>query len=200
MLEASGALGIVATVIVTAAYIPYIISILQKKTKPNRASWFIWAVLGAITFASYYSVGARSTLWYALPLGTIVTALLSIRYGVGGWNRFDGICLAGAFLGLILWGLSGNAFIALGMVMAIDLFAYLPTIRKTYFDPSSESRAAWALFFVSGLLNFMAIDSWRLEIAAYPAYMLLFNLIVFGLTLRKAGRKAKARGRRKVKG
>jgi hypothetical protein len=104
-------------------------------------------------------------------------------------NSFDGVCLLGAFCGLALWFASGNPSIALAMVMVVDFFAYLPTIRKAYLDPMSENRAAWALFAVSGMLNFLAIDSWRPEIAAYPLYMLAFNLLVFLLTLRKGKNK-----------
>lgn len=191
MPEFHATLGIIATIVVTAAYVPYIISIFRKETKPNRASWFIWAILGAITFTSYYSLGARSTVWYSLPLGTVITALLSIRYGVGGWNRFDGICLLGAFFGLVSWFISGNPFIALALVMVVDFFAYLPTIKKTYLNPLSENKAAWALFTLSGVLNFLAIDSWTVDIAAYPAYMLAFNFLVFFLTMRAGGREKK---------
>ncbi|MEW6748147.1 MAG: hypothetical protein AB1295_00360 [Candidatus Micrarchaeota archaeon] len=187
-MEIHDVLGILAAVVVTAAYFPYIYSTVKGKTRPNRATWFIWAVVGIVVFASYYSLGAWSTLWYAIPGGTVITALLSIRYGQGGWSRFDSLCLMGAFIALVLWFLSRSPFVALVTLIVTDFFAYLPTIKKTYADPSSESQGGWALFALAGVLNFLAIDRWTVEIAFYPIYMLSFNLLVLGLTLRKSHR------------
>lgn len=180
-------LGILAAIVVTAAYIPYIYSTIKEKTKPNRATWLIWSAVGIIMFASYYSLGAWSTLWFAIPGGTVIVTLLSLKYGQGGWNRFDLFCLSGAFIALFLWFLSGNPLLAMITLIVTDFFAYLPTIKKTYADSSSESRLAWGMFAVAGLLNFLAIDRWALDIALYPVYMLVFNTLVFWLTMRRQG-------------
>ncbi len=170
-----------AGVISTAAYIPYIISILKGKTKPNRASWWIWAVLGIIICASYWSVGARNTFWYTLPVGMITTALLSLKYGIGGWTPFDRVCLAGAAAGLLLWWVSGIPFTALAVSMGIDMIGYFPTMRKIWHMSGSEDRLTWMMFLVAAALNVAAIDRWTLDIAIYPVYILVFNSIVLGL-------------------
>ncbi len=183
-MEIQPILGVAAAVVATAAYIPYIISILKGKTKPNRATWWIWAVLGIIICASYWSVGARSTFWYTLPIGMITTALLSLKYGVGGWTPFDRLCLAGAAAGLLLWWVSGIPFTALAIGMFIDIIGYFPTMRKIWHDPGSEDKLTWAMFFVAAVLNFAAIDRWTVEIAAYPAYIIIFNSLVLALLLR----------------
>ena len=174
-------LGIMAALVAAAGYIPYINAIFKKETKPNRASWFIWAVLGIITFASYYAAGARTTVWYTLPLGTLTVSALSLKYGTGGWHRFDSACILAAGAGLALWLISGNPLVALSMMVLIDFFAYLPTIRKARIDPSSENKPAWELFALSGVLNFLAIDQWTIEVAAYPLAMMALNIFVYAL-------------------
>lgn len=55
--------GLAAGALALVAYIPYVVSILRGNTKPNRATWFIWAVIGAILGASYYASGAEHTAW-----------------------------------------------------------------------------------------------------------------------------------------
>jgi hypothetical protein len=182
-------LGIISGVIATMAYIPYILSVVNGKTKPNRASWGIWAVLGIIICASYWSVGARDTFWFTLPIGMITTALLSLRYGVGGWTTFDKFCLLGAAVGLLLWWVSGIPFTALAVASVIDMMGFFPTLKKVWDEPTSEDKLAWAMFFVAAALNVTAIDRWTLEIAAYPVYILIFNTLVLAFLLRGSDKK-----------
>mgnify|MGYP001585981149 FL=1 len=128
--------GKLAGIIAVLAYIPYIIAILRNKTSPNRATWFIWALVSFIMLISYYLSGARNTIW--LPLGYVigssVIAILSIWYGEGGWTILDRSCLLGA-----------GASIALGIVLKIpqvvlftnilnDFFGILPTIKNLILD------------------------------------------------------------------
>lgn len=186
--------GIAAGITAIGAYMPYISSIIKGRTRPNRASWLIWAVLGIIICASYWSVGARNTFWFTLPTGMIITALLSIKYGVGGWTTFDRMCLLGAGIGLLLWWLSGIPFTALIIGILIDIIGYLPTMRKIWHDQESEDRLAWVMFFSASVLNVLALEIWTFEIAILPAYVVIFNGIVLALLFfphRKKQRKAK---------
>lgn len=88
---------------IISAY-PYIRDILKRKTKPHRAAFLIWAVLGSIAFFAQLAKGATWSL--LLPLGdttSIVFILfLSIRYGTGGLNRKDVGVLILAAIGLII--------------------------------------------------------------------------------------------------
>ncbi|MDD5171877.1 MAG: hypothetical protein PHF60_02460 [Candidatus ainarchaeum sp.] len=176
-------LGIAAGVIAIAAYIPYIRSIFRGRTRPNRATWLIWAVLGFIICASYWSVGARNTFWFTLPVGTVVIALLSIKYGVGGWTPFDRLCLLGAASGLLLWWVSGIPFSALIVGILIDIIGYLPTMKKIWHDPASEDRLTWTMFFVASVLSLFALETWVFEIAILPIYVVLFNGAMLALIL-----------------
>jgi hypothetical protein len=74
-------LGIIAGCISALACIPYFISIIRGKTKPNRATWWIWSWLGVLLFFSYKASGATDTLWVALVymITPLITALLSLN-------------------------------------------------------------------------------------------------------------------------
>jgi len=185
-------IGMAAGVVAFAANIPYIYSILKGRTTPNRATWWIWFVLGTIIALSYYSVGARDTLWVPITaaIGPFVIALLSLKYGVGGWTMFDRICLIGAAIGLALWAAFNSPFIALLLMIAVDGLGYLPTMRKIRLEPQSEDRLAWSMFYVSSIMNLFAVSVWVPEIAVYPVYIFVFNTMMMGLLfLHRSARK-----------
>lgn len=172
-----GILGGACSVI---AIVNYILSILRNETKPNRVSWIIWNVTNVILLASYFSVGARSTIF--LPavycFNGFIVLILTIRYGVSSWTRLDYISLLIAGFSLIIWFITKNPLTALLMNLVMDSAAYLPTIRKSYIDPSSESRIAWFFIFLGTLFNLFAINSFSFGIIIYPIVMFLMNGIV----------------------
>lgn len=175
--------GLIAGFLSALSYIPYIISIIRGKTKPARASWIIWSLLSFVILASYKSLGASTTLFvvYAYAVGTFITMLLSLKYGVGGWTRFDKICLLTSALSLVVWWLTNSAFLALLMNILIDVIGTLPTIKKVYHQPDSEDRTAWSLFFLGSFFNLLAINQLSLEIALYPSLLFLAITTIFYL-------------------
>lgn len=167
--------GQIAGILSLAAFFPYIISILKGRTRPNRATWIIWTAVGFMLGASYYSSGARETMWVPVSyiVGPFTTVIFSLKYGEGGWTKFDRMCLAGAGISVVLWWLSGSALIALLINLFIDFLGALPTIRKVCFDPRGESKPAWFLFFAGNTANMFAMEKWTFAIAVYPVWMFL---------------------------
>jgi hypothetical protein len=188
MLDVNVLAGRVAGLFSLAAFVPYILSTLRGRTKPNRATWWIWTVVGFLLAVSYYASGARHTLWVAVSyvLGPLITAILSLKFGVGGWTRLDRGCLLGAGAGTLLWWVSGSPLMALVINLVIDFLGALPTMSKAYADPGGEDPWAWSLFLLGNTLNLFAIEKWRFSIAVYPVYMFLLSaLILLLLTSRR---------------
>lgn len=185
MIELRNILGLCAGIFSFLGFIPYIITIFQGKTRPNRASWTIWASLGIVLAISNYSAGARETMWLltAYAVCQITIAILSLQYGEGGWNAFDGTCLLGAFFSIILWQLFNSPLIAITISIAIDSLGALPTIKKSYLQPETEDLFSWMMFWVAGTLNICALSQWSIELAAQPVYLFTFNSIVVTLLL-----------------
>ena len=84
-------LGLLSGFLSIIMYIPYLRDIFHHTTKPERASWLIWSVLGGIAFFSQFAKGATNSLWLtgAQTLGVFVVFILSLRYGVGGLVKRD---------------------------------------------------------------------------------------------------------------
>jgi len=170
-------LGLLSGVMFVFSYIPYIKDTLRGKTRPERASWCIWATLGTIAFFSQLVKGATNSLW--LPgIGTlcsILILLLSIRYGVGGFTKRDIIALGFAGIGLLLWSVTNEPTIALLLVILIDAAGACVTIAKSFKDPESETLTTWILDAAAGLLAAVSIGKLNIILLAYPLYIFLAN-------------------------
>ena len=179
-------IGQVAGLLSFLAYVIYYVSIIQGRSRPNRATWIILTVVGVLIAASYYASGARNTMWVALAytVGPFIAALLAFKYGEGGTTRFDVFCLMGCAASVILWVLSDTALYTLIINIFIDFLGILPTLKKSFFDPLSEDALAWSVTTFSNLLNVFAIELWVFSIAVYPIYMLVVNGLVTAFIFR----------------
>lgn len=79
----------VANILFLVAFVPYIIAILRGKVKPNRITWWVCTTAGFILGAIYCSSGGNHTIWTPARylIGPFITALLSLKYGRGGWTH-----------------------------------------------------------------------------------------------------------------
>ncbi len=166
--------GKLAGIISLSAYIPYIVSILRKETKPNRASWIIWAIVSTIIALSYREAGASYA--FLAPVGYVIGSttvfILSIRYGVGGWTPFDRKCLIGAAISLVVWQIFDSPMSALLINLFINLLGTLPTARKAWYQPETEDKVFWSLVFLGSIVNLFAVENWTFSMAVYPVSMI----------------------------
>lgn len=178
--------GKFAGIIVFLSYIPYVVAILKHKTSPNRASWFIWASTNFLILGSYYLSGAKSTIWLPLVfvIGTSMIAILSVWFGEGGWTPLDRFCLIVVGIGIALWFILKTPQVILLVGILNGLMGTLPTIKKSYLRPQTESKLAWGMCFIGSIANIIAIDNWNFSIAIYPVFIFFeVGIIVFLLFL-----------------
>lgn len=184
-------LGYSAGVISFLGFVPYIAEILRGKTRPNRATWWIWTIVGTMLCASYYASGARHTLWVPVSyvVGPLVTALLSLKYGEGGWDRFDRACLGASLCSLAVWWVARSPLLALLANVTVDMLGALPTVRKSYYEPEAESLVSWTVFLLADALNLCALGpwgAWSVATSLYPVYLCALAAILTALLLRPA--------------
>lgn len=172
--------GLISALLSILGYIPYIRDILNKKTKPQRMSWFIWLILGYIVFFSLLSEGATNSLWLAgvEGIGLTIVFLLSLKNGIGGINKNDKIALLFTLLALILWYFTKNAAIALLLSLLIDAAGEILTIIKAYRLPKSETLITWLFASLSGIFSLLSVGKWDFILLSYPFYIFVANLVV----------------------
>lgn len=160
--------------------VPYIRDIFLLKTKPERASWFIWTVLGFIAFFSQLAKGATDSLWLTggQTLAVLIIVLLSVKYGVGGFTKRDIRALIAAGIGLILWYITKEAAWALLIVIAIDSVGTLLTAIKSYENPESETFSTWVISGMSGIFGALAVGTFQPILLVYPIYIIIANYTI----------------------
>ena len=90
-------LAVIAAAMTCACVVPYLRDIRLGTTRPQRASWLVFATLAAVAAVSQALTGNGAGTWLAggsaLGFGAVFVA--SIRRGVGGFDAAD---RAGAWL------------------------------------------------------------------------------------------------------
>jgi hypothetical protein len=172
--------GYLSGIFIVLGFIPYIRDILRGKTKPQRATWFIYTVLSSIAFFSQLAKGATFSLWLTGidTIAVVAIFLFSFRYGVGGYGNKDFMALLIAGIGLALWYYTKEAAIALYLVIGVDAAGTYLTIDKTYKDPESETTIAWILSAVAGIFSMISVGSPDIILLSYPFYIFLANTAV----------------------
>ncbi len=178
-------MGLLAFLVMLVGYVPYVLSIFKGRTKPSRVSWWIWTLLGAVNFASYWQSGAIETMWVhgIIVVGPLTIALLSVRHGMGGSSRLDRFTLIGCALSLVLWGTTGSAVLGLFFNLLVDSIAAIPTVWKAWQRPDTENLPAWLLSLLGYGINLFAIKHWTPFTASYPVYLVLLTLVIIGAIL-----------------
>jgi hypothetical protein len=172
------ALGLISGILSIVMVIPYVRDIFRHTTKPERASWFIWAILAFISFFSQMAKGATDSLWLTggQTVGVAIIFFLSIKYGVGSLaNRRDVIALIVAGGGLLLWYITRDAAYSLVITILIDATGGWLSIIKSYEDPGSETLSMWLMSGTSGILGALAVGSLNPILLLYPLYLVFIN-------------------------
>lgn len=151
--------GLAAGLVGVVGYIPYVRDIVRGAARPDRASWFIWSLQYTLLFFTQLAGHAANTLWLpGLQLaGVLVVAALSIRYGMGVFDRRTWLLLAGVLVALGLWYVTKNATVALCTSLAIEAVGVALTAYKAYKDPASETLTMWSCVVLGSLLDTVAI-------------------------------------------
>lgn len=194
-------IGIISAILGILSYIPYYRDIFWGQTRPNRATFGILSFIGVIQVYSYIQTGATSTVFLPLifTIGAISVFLISIKKGVGGASSLDIACLAGAVLSVIAWQITQKPEVALYLGILTSAFGLIPTIRKAYYYPWSESKVSWTIASVAAILNLFAISQWTPSQMLYPLYYAVAYSTLSYLTVFSRGRKSSGTVRKKKK-
>lgn len=174
--------GYISGILILLSFVPYIRDIFKHKTNPQRASWLIWSVLGAIAFASQLAKGATDSLWFTAlqELGDLSVFVLSIKYGVGGFAKRDVLTLIGAGISLILWYVTSEPAVALFLIIFIDGLGGVLTMIKSYEHPKTETALLYVLTGLSAFFACLAVGSFNFVLLAFPLYTCA---ITFGIVM-----------------
>lgn len=170
--------GIIAGTLALLAAIPYIRDTVKGETQPNQVTWLIWVILQAIALCAQLASGARDSL--LLTVGDLVASsiILGLAFfkGQAKWHWIDYWALGGAAVGLVLWQTLDRPILALAVTIFIDFCGVVPTLRKSFADPNSETLSTWLIVGTGAVFGIFAVGNWNITLLAYPMYLALANL------------------------
>lgn len=163
----------------------YAFATLKGHTKPNRVTWFLWAVIPLITLSAQLSEGVGLTVIFtlAISVGPLLVFISSFVNRQAYWkiNKFDWACGGLAILALILWALTRNALAAIILSVGADFIAGLPTLIKSYRYPETESASAYLAGIFSGGLTLLTIKIWNPATYLLPFYLFVWCALTYAL-------------------
>lgn len=170
-------LGLITVILAIPTFLPYIRDILQRKTEPHTYTWLIWTILQSIGVYAGFQDGGGYGLW-GLALGAFFCAvifILSLKYGTKNISRFDLYCLLAAFATLVIYLLTDNGLLAVSIVALIDFVGFLPTFRKGWEEPETETVSTFALSAFGNVLSIFALENYSLITTLYVGSLLFTN-------------------------
>ena len=178
-----------SAVIGISSFVPYLRDIFRLKTTPHSYSWLIWGLLqgtGALAMISSGASWGAASVTIGAFLCTSVF-LLSLRYGTKNITLFDTVCFIGALLATAVWFSLHDALLAIVLVSLIDLLAFLPTFRKAYAEPYSETTLTYVLSGIADGLAILALATFSVTTSLYLFTLVVTNFACAGiLWLRRA--------------
>ncbi len=179
-------LPILAVILAVGGYVPYILAVLRGQTRPNRASWWIFALSAGAGAASSWAAGARGTVGVPATFAVccIVVGLLAIRRGEGGFGRLDLSCLGIALAALVVWWATGEPLLATAMLAIADLAGTVPTVAKAWRDPAREHGGSWIIWLCANLCNLAQVRTPNLPDLLYPGALTIAAVAVLSARYR----------------
>ncbi len=180
-------IAVVASLLAIVGNVPYIKDVLKQKVKPHPYTWLVWSVVSCIIFFGQLSKGAGIG---ALPTAsaeifTIIIFFFSLRYGFKEIKRIDTVFLVVALLGIIPWILTNDPTISVIIAVSIDLVAFLPTIRKTYRHPQTETPMLYSMNVFRHILMLASLQAYNIATTLHSIVMISTNTLMTFLIVRK---------------
>ncbi len=160
----------------------YIRDTLRGDTAPNRVTWSLWGVEGVLAFCvelqQHVGIAALMTLMLGLVPCSVVVA--SFRNSKSAWKLgpFDAVCGVVSISGLVFWAFVNEPTVALVSFVVADQMAALPTIRKSWLAPSTESPRLFFLGSTNCAITLLTLTKLTTAGVLFPGCILVADLIV----------------------
>jgi hypothetical protein len=170
---------VIAIIIASIGYIPYIRDSLQGKTKPHIISWFTWALISFLAFGVQLLNGGGVGSYVNLFMGGICTTvfIIGLHKGTRNITRIDVIAFALAIIAIVLWLIVKQPLWSMVLVIFIDIMSFFPTIRKSWNKPWDETLITYECTCVKNLFSIYALQSYTLITTSYPIYSLIATFL-----------------------
>lgn len=169
----------------------YLTDTVKGKAKPNRVSWFLWALAPLIAFAAELEkgVGLASLMTFMAGFNPLLIFLASFINKKSYWqiSKMDYFYGSISIFAILIWKITGEGNLAILFSIIADAFASIPTLTKSYSHPESESGKIFLFGMINSGITLLTIETWNFAHFAFPVYIFLICLIIYSLVQFKLG-------------
>ena len=145
----------------------------------------MWTLVSCIVFfgqvAKGAGIGALPTA--ASEIFTVIIFFFSLQYGFKNIRKIDTLFLVLALLGLIPWLLTKDPTASVIIAVSIDFIAFIPTIRKTWSHPETETPLLYATNVIRHILMLFSLRAYNVATALHSVVMIATNGLMTGILL-----------------
>lgn len=181
-------IGSIAVILTFIAYIPYYRDIIKGKTHPHIYSWSLWGLLTILLVALQVKGGAGPATWVTAAAGLLCigVVILGIKDGNKDITLSDKIVALLSLAALCFWLIIDQPVISLILVISADMLAFIPTVRKSWYHPHSETLSLYITNAFRFLLALFAVEKYSFLSTAWILAWALGNaLFSFMLAVRR---------------
>lgn len=170
-------ISIIAVALTFIGYIPYLRDTFSGKTTPHVYTWFIWGFATAIAYALQVSGGAGVGSWVTLAVViiSVIIFILGLRNGKKDITKLDTIFLILSFVSLFLWLVAKQPILSVILISSVDILGFVPTIRKSWNKPYSETLFSYQLNAFRHGISILALQQYSIVTWLYPVTWTIAN-------------------------
>jgi hypothetical protein len=180
----------VAVLLAVLGNAPYLRDVFKKKIEPHAYTWMVWSIVSAVVFFGQVAKGAgiAAIATGAAEIFTIIIFFFSLKNGFKHVTWIDTVFLIIALLGLIPWALTHDPTISVIIAVGIDLVAFVPTLRKTWQHPKTETPVLYGMNVLRHGLILVTLDAYNIATTLHSISMITTNtLMVYFIKRHKKG-------------
>ncbi len=167
----------IAVTLTFIAYIPYYRDILQGKTRPHIYSWSLWSLLTVLIVILQIKGGAGPATWVTAAAGLMCSGVvaLSIRNGKRDITRSDTAVAILSLLAIVFWLAAKQLVVSITLTIIADMLAFIPTVRKSYYFPYTETLSLYFTNTLRFCLTLFAVGQYTYLSSAWIVAWIVAN-------------------------
>ncbi|TAL14361.1 hypothetical protein EPN95_03095 [Patescibacteria group bacterium] len=176
--------SIIAVALTFIAYIPYYRDIVRGKTHPHIYSWALWGLLTVLIVALQIKGGAGAATWVTAAAGLLCFGViaLGLKYGKRDITRSDTVVAILALIAIAFWLIANQPVVSIILAVIADLLAFIPTVRKSWHKPHTETLSLYITNTIRFSLALFAVQEYTilssLWLAAWAVANGLFSVML----------------------
>jgi hypothetical protein len=173
------AISAIAVFLTFAAYIPYYRDILKGKTHPHVYSWSLWGLLTVLLVALQIKGGAGPATWVTAAAGILCigVVLLSLKGGKKDITTSDTIVAILSLIAIGFWLVADQPVVSIILVIIADGLAFIPTIRKSWHKPYTETLSLYVTNALRFFLALAAVETYTFLSASWIVFWATGNAL-----------------------